>query len=247
VWDPATGACEGALTGHDSSVYALLVVGPRLVSGDVIGMVKVWRRSGEGAGGGVAAEMVGWECERTVRMEGGAVYALAAWGERSVCCGMRDGRIRVWGLVDGAREAELQGHTGVVSALLVHGDRLYSTGLDGTIRAWACGTWAGLRTVEATGGHAGGGGGPGQFSCSLVASGGRRVSGSRRDEDGDSDEAAGGRGVCEVRVWELETLGLQHVVAAGRVRCGEGVRCLARVGREVWGGVGEEAVVWGRD
>jgi hypothetical protein len=53
-------------------------------------------------------------------------------------------------------------------------------------------------------------------------------------------------GTCEVLVWELETLGLQHVVAAGRVGSDEGVWCLASVGREVWGGVGEEVVVGGR-
>ena len=52
VWDPATGACEGALTGHDSAVYALVVVGPRLVSSDSHWAVKVWSRSGGKAGGG---------------------------------------------------------------------------------------------------------------------------------------------------------------------------------------------------
>jgi WD40 repeat protein len=126
VWDPATGACEGALTGHDSAVHALLAVGPRLVSGDGEGVVEVWRRSGEGAGGVLAAGMTGRGCERTVRMEGRVVNALAAWGELLMCCGMEDGRIRVWGLADGAREAELEGHTGVVLALFVDGDRLYS-------------------------------------------------------------------------------------------------------------------------
>ena len=155
--------------------------------------------------------------------------------------------MRVWGLAGGAREAELEGHTGVVCALVVDGDRLYSASEDGTIRAWACGTWAGLGTVEATGGHAGSGCRPGQYPRSLAVSGGRLVSGSvRRYDDEDGDAEAEGRGVCEMRVWELETLGLQHVVAAGRVERGEGVRCLASVGREVWGGVGEEAVVWGR-
>jgi hypothetical protein len=70
---------------------------------------------------------------------------------------------------------------------------------------------------------------------------GRLVSGSVHrydDEDSDGDDEAEGLGTCEVWVWELETLGLQHVVAAGRVGRYEGVRCLARVGREVWGGAG---------
>ena len=246
AWDPAAGVCEGVLTGHASAVAALLAVGPRLVSGDRGGVAKVWSWSGEG-GDGAAGAAAGWGCERTVEMEGGMVYALAAWGGRSVCCGMRDGRIRVWGLADGAREAELEGHTDRVFALAVAGDRLYSGSEDGTIRAWACGTWAGLGTAEAAERQAGSGGRPGQYPRSLAVSGGRLVSGSvRRYDDEDGDDEAEGRGVCEVRVWELETLGLQHVVAAGRVLQGS-VVCLASVGREVWGGVGEEVVVWGRD
>jgi hypothetical protein len=70
------------------------------------------------------------------------------------------------------------------------------------------------------------------------------VSGSVRrhdDEDSDGDDEAEGLGTCEVRVWELETLGLRHVVAAGGVgrrgRGGGGVgagvrsaRLSARVG-----------------
>ena len=44
---------------------------------------------------------------------------------------------------------------GPVEALAAQGDRLYSYGLDGTIRAWACGTWTALRTGEATGGQPG--------------------------------------------------------------------------------------------
>jgi hypothetical protein len=159
----------------------------------------------------------------------------------------------VWGLADGAREAQLEGCGDGVYALLVHGDRLYSVGGDGTIRVWACGTWGALKRVEATGGHAGSGGRPGQFPYSLAVSGGWLVSGSmRRDEEEDSDEEKGdedaeGLDLCEVRVWDLETLGLEHVVPAGRVDRGQGVWCLASVGREVWGCVGDGAVVWGRD
>ncbi len=49
----------------------------------------------------------------------------------------------------GALDAALAGHKLAVTALAVHGDRLLSASYDGTIRAWAVGTWAVLRTVEA--------------------------------------------------------------------------------------------------
>jgi WD40 repeat protein len=256
IWDPATGTYEGALSGHTCAISALLVVGPRLVSGDGRGAVKVWSRAADRVREGpVATGAEGverWGCERTEQMEGGGLLALAACGTppRWICCGMCDGRIRVWapwGAVDGGPVlgAELRGHTGMVRALAAHGERLYSASEDGTIRAWACGTWAALRTVEATGG--GPGGPAGQFPYRLAVNGRQLVSGNvRRHADGGIADGDGLR-ECEVRVWDLETLALRHAVPAGRASPGDGVRCLVSSGRAVWGGVGAEAAVWGRE
>ncbi len=49
----------------------------------------------------------------------------------------------------GVHDAPLAGNT--QPALAVHGDWLLSASYNGTIRVWAVGTWAGLRTVEAWG------------------------------------------------------------------------------------------------
>ena len=47
----------------------------------------------------------------------------------------------------------------------------------------------------------------------------------------------------QVRVWELSTLALERVLPQPS---GADVRYLAGSGGEVWAGVGEEVVVWGR-
>ena len=67
---------------------------------------------------------------------------------------------------------------------------------DGTIRAWAVGTWAALLVVEAYAR------GTGQFLRCLAVSGTKLVSGS----------CAGGGVKAEVRVWGLEELDLQHTL-----------------------------------
>jgi hypothetical protein len=50
-----------------------------------------------------------------------------------------------------------------------------------------------------------------------------------------------------VRVWDPEALALEHVVSMGRVQSFQGIKCLASVGREVWGCFCEKVVIWGRD
>ncbi len=49
----------------------------------------------------------------------------------------------------GTHGTTLAGHTGAVTALVVHRDLLLSSTADRTIRAWGVGTWAVLRTVQA--------------------------------------------------------------------------------------------------
>jgi WD40 repeat protein len=109
---------------------------------------------------------------------------------------------------------------------VVHGDRLLSASDDGTIRAWALGTWAGLRTVEAYGRE------ERRFPICLAVSGSKLVSGSA---------GFGVRGQGEVRVWGLAELDLQQTL-----RQPGNVYALVALDGEVWGGVGRELMVWGR-
>ena len=121
---------------------------------------------------------------------------------------------------------------GTLQALAVHWDRLYSASEDGTIREWAAGTWAALRTVPAGAAAA-----AGQYPRSLAVSGAALVSG--------SCEApfAFAAALCEVRVGDLCTLRLERALPQPADR---GLARLLAVGGEVWGGVGSAVVVWGR-
>ena len=47
-----------------------------------------------------------------------------------------------------------------------------------------------------------------------------------------------------MRVWDVDSLTCEHTV---RQPAGADVWCLAAAGGEVWGGVGAEVVVWGRE
>jgi hypothetical protein len=97
----------------------------------------------------------------------------------------------------GERLAALAGHSGTLWALAAVEDRLLSSSDDGTIRAWALGTWAALRRAAASGG------GAGLYPGCLAVSGGclvgwsRALSGEQR----------------EVLVWGLAQLNLRYVAA----------------------------------
>jgi uncharacterized protein YajQ (UPF0234 family) len=137
----------------------------------------------------------GLRSERRLHGHTSQVWSLAGWQDK-VASGS-DNDIRVWDVGTGAHDATLAGHSGPVSALVVHGDRLLSASQGGTIRAWAVRTWAGLWTVEAWGQ------GTGQYPVCLAVSGSKLVSGL---EGGDWDSQK------EVRVWGLEELELQQTL-----------------------------------
>ncbi len=101
----------------------------------------------------------------------------------------------------------------MISDLAVHGDRLYSESRDGTIREWALGAWAALRTLEAYAR------GERQAPYCLAVIGSKLVSGS------------GGRGIpaelghaeaqrCVVRAWDLGTLECTSTLPLEEGRCG---------------------------
>ena len=107
-----------------------------------------------------------------------------------------------------------------------------SASRDGTIREWAVGTWEALRTVAAyaRGGHL--------VPTCLVVSGSKLISGSV-----DRGYAADEEQQYEVRVWDLGTLECEHTLLQP---AGAEVFFLTAGCGVVWGGVGEEAVVWGQ-
>jgi WD40 repeat protein len=220
VWNVATGVCDQVLQGHSDWVRCLSVSGTRLVSGSDDYSVKVWAM-----GAGAA-----WPCERTLVGHDGWVCALATWKDK-VLSGSEDASVRVWDMGTGAHDVTLTGHEDTVNGLAVHGNRLYSASSDGTIREWVVGTWAALRMVEAHDPE------ERQVSYCLAVSGSKLISGSMYRGDADAAQQN------EVRVWDLGTLECEHTLPqpSGSVVC-----CLAAGRGQVWGGVGNEVVVWGR-
>ena len=217
VWNVATGEMRRELAGHAEGVYSLCVVGLRLASADK--SIKVWA-IGHGPE---------WPCERTLTGHTGWVVSLAGW-EGKLISGSWDSTIRVWELETGGLDVTLTGHRDVVCSLLVHGERLFSASGDGSIRAWAVGTWEAVASVEAYDARA-----SRQYPRCLAASGARLVSGSVGHR---SDTR------YEVRVWDLDSLRCERTVLQP---AGARVQCLAAAGGEVWGGLGSEVVVWGRE
>ena len=220
VWNVATGVCDRVLEAHAGEVNCLAVSGTRLVSGSDDMSVKVWAM---GAG-------ASWPCERTLVGHADLVVSLATWLDK-VLSGSWDASVRVWDMGTGAHDATLTGHEDTIYGLAVHGDRLFSASFDGTIREWAMGTWAAVRTVQAYER------GWRQYPCCLAVSGSKLISGSA-GRDG-AEEAV----QYDVRVWDLGTLECEHTL---RQPAGSKVYCLAAGCGVVWGGVGNDVVVWGR-
>ena len=216
VWSKATGERKWEFLGHDHEIWALKTSGPLLVSASGDGSVKVWEMLAEGP----------WVCQNILKDGEAAVNALATW-DGKVMSGADDGVIRVWDTKTGLLEAKLTGHADWVKALLVHENRLFSASRDGTVRAWALGTWGELGTVNADGNI------EERYPCCLAVSGGKLVTGSRGSND---DEPP------EIRVYDPATLEYERTLLQP-----SDVNCLVSVGWEVWGGVGFDLVVWGRD
>jgi WD40 repeat protein len=218
VWDVASGRCEGVLEGHKDWVASLALCGSRLLSGSNDGTVRVWGMEGEASR---------WRCERTLDGHVAGVWCMVAWGDRAAC-GCGDGGIRVWSTETWALERTLQGHEGYVLGMAVSGRRLISSAVDGTMRVWSTETWECVQTVEAYPA------GSRQYIRCLAVCGSTLVGGS-----------SGSSSSGEVRVWDLETLRPLHTLVQSAAD-NDNVMSLVCDGREVWGAVGGQVVVWGR-
>ena len=211
VWNVMTGECYQVLEGHVRRVWALAICGSRLTSGSEDKSIKVWATGEDGL----------WVCERTLLGHTSWVHSLAGW-QGMVLSGSEDKSVRVWDVGTGTHEATLTGHDGGVLGLAVCGNRLFSASRDGTIRVWRLGTWEALRTVEACE--------RGAYLRCLVVSGSRLFSGSQAYNL-----------QREVRVWDLETLDLQHTLPMN-----DGVWALLVAEGCVWAGVDCFVKVWGQ-
>ena len=217
MWNVATGACEQVLEGHaPQCVWALALCGSRLVSSSSDRSIKVW----------AMGEAAPWTCERTLLGHTDRVPTLATW-QGKVLSGSDDRSIRVWDVETGEHAATLGGIYGLIIALVVHRDRLYSAASDGTVQVWALGTWAALpRLTQLVFGR-----GPGQCAGCLAVSGSQLVHGSSMN--------GGENGV--VLVWSLETLDLHRALEQPAASC---VTALLAVDGAVWAGVGGDVVTW---
>jgi WD40 repeat protein len=220
VWDVATGYCEGTLLGHTDTVRCLAVCGDRLVSGSWDRTAKVWTMEGA---------VSTWRCERTFVGHGHQVICVATWGHM-MASGSADSTIRVWDVGAGTHEQTMVGHANSVLSLVACGQRLISSSLDKTVKVWSMATWACVHTVEACGTWSD------QFIGRLAVSGSTLIGGSYECSESSDPE------VCQVQVWDLDTLESLHRLWIGDGYC---VRCLLSDGDEVWGAIGREVVAWG--
>jgi hypothetical protein len=99
------------------------------------------------------------------------------------------------------------------------------------VKVWSMATWACVQTVQAYAAESA------QFIGSLAVSGSTLVGGSWSTRPLSKTEA------YEARVWDLEILEPLHTL---RQPAGRAFLELASDGGEVWAGVRNEVVVWGR-
>ena len=137
--------------------------------------------------------------------------------------------IRVWDLSTGGCVRMLQGHTEAVVALVVREGRLMSASEDKSVREWCLESGACVKVVQAYPAESA------QYIRCLAVSG-RKLVGGSHSRNSDSE--------CEVVVWDLDTWAEEQRL---KQPAGQGVYSLRAMEGEVWGGVGNELVVWGRE
>lgn len=119
VWNTHNWMCHKEVLGHGDEIWALTVVGDKLVSGSIDSTIRVW-------------DPVTWKCERLLSDHIGPVYALTVL-EGKLVSASSDHTIRVWG-PDWQCNRVLQ-CSGVWS-LNVFNNRLVSGSLDNAVKVW---------------------------------------------------------------------------------------------------------------
>ncbi|CAM9735812.1 unnamed protein product [Pylaiella littoralis] len=119
VWNTHNWTCHIKVLGHGDQIWALAVVGDRLISGSIDSTIRVW-------------ETQTWGCEKLLDDHVGPVYALTVL-EGKLVSASSDHTIRVWGPDwECCRTLECSG----VWSLNVFNDRLVSGSLDNAVKVW---------------------------------------------------------------------------------------------------------------
>ncbi|CAM6093625.1 unnamed protein product [Calypogeia fissa] len=132
VWSLEDNALRQTLEGHSIVVMALAVDHntSRCFSGDTGGKICAWK-----IGEGIAEPLLAtWQDHDDWRYTG--VASLAVSVDEILYSGSGDRTIKAWSLQNFSQLGTMEGHKGLVSALLVDGELLYSGSWDGTIRVW---------------------------------------------------------------------------------------------------------------
>lgn len=110
------------LTGHTSSVYALVVTDRQLISASHDKLVKIW-------------DLNTLRCRHTLKGHNSRVRALALAG-KLLFSGSNDKSIKVWNLEMVSQTQSLESHSSWIRALASERDVLTSASKDNTVKVW---------------------------------------------------------------------------------------------------------------
>jgi WD40 repeat protein len=128
LWDPTTGTCRSALTGHTKCVQAVAFSpdGKLLASGSIDTTIRLWDPTTGTCGG-------------TLKGHSDCVQAVAFSPDgKLLASGSNDTTIRLWDPTTGTCRSALTGHTKCIQAVAFSpdGKLLASGSFDKTIRLW---------------------------------------------------------------------------------------------------------------
>jgi hypothetical protein len=132
----------------------------------------------------------------------------------------------IWDAESGAAERRMRAHGKIVYGLVAAGGRLYSSSLDGGLKAWSTDAWMCEQTIGNAAGV------PGAYIRTLGVWGGAVVGG-----ESSNPCAAGQR--YAVRAWDAATL---RPLGERRQAAGEAVLSVVVTGWGAWAAAGERVV-----
>jgi WD40 repeat protein len=229
IWNVETGECEQELKKHRCRVVSLLVWGKRLVSGSLDSALFAWTMSDGG-------ECTCINMRKTNILNQLFEESVFLLWRNQLLFGTSAG-LEVWSMhIDGtcaSKLIHLKRDSNWMTAMTASDghDRLFTASRNGRLHSWARGTFASLRSVQAYDANS-----AMHISC-LAMSGSRLVSGSSFEGTANA--------VCEVRVWDAETLACEHVlVQPARMKK---VVCMVSIDGGLWAVVDGpgKVVVWG--